>query len=67
MTSTRLRNLEDVAHAASNLEEFLGSNLGTNADWPIKLVCDNEVTALQLRRKLDMLQHALQAVRQTSI
>lgn len=38
----RLQYLERIAETASNLEHWLGRNVGDNADWPIRITGDQE-------------------------
>lgn len=66
ITSARLLELERIEHRAGRLETFLSENLGTNADWPIRLTCDNEATAAVLKHHLNELQAALRAARHTT-
>lgn len=61
----RLQYLERIAETASNLEYWLGRNVGDNADWPVSIKADQE-GANKLCSLLMDLQEALMPYRRSS-
>lgn len=61
VANNELTNLRIVMMRAQQLEAFLGENCGTTADWPVKLIADNDETAEQLKTMLQNLQDAIKA------
>ncbi len=59
--------LSRIAMAASSLEEFLGSNAGSTADWPIEMCArdNDEESATRLARLLTELANALKPYRKS--
>jgi hypothetical protein len=60
----RMKHMEDVAACADRLEDWLGKNAGTNADWPVALKCHDVETADTLSELLTDLKKALAPYRE---
>jgi len=56
-------SLLDIAWAAHELEDWLGRNCNSHADWPADIVVDNEVDAGRLAGLLQNLQDKLKPYR----
>ena len=50
-----------VVNAAIDLSDFLGHNVGDNADWPVKILIDND--GAPLIPKLNELKNSIKALR----
>lgn len=54
---------QDVIASAVSLDEFLRSNVGPTADWPLDLVANSEPVALDLALLLSRLQDSCREYR----
>lgn len=61
----RIQYLERIAETASDLEYWLGRNVGDTADWPIRISGDQESTGKLCSLLMD-LQAALMPYRRSS-
>ena len=53
------QKLLNVAHAAEALESYLTANVGETKDWPVRIVCDDPVTAKCVAQLMTALKEAL--------
>ncbi len=57
---------DEVVEAAHRVERYLHVNCGVNADFPLDLVADNEISAEEIGNLLQSLSDALQPFRDES-
>jgi len=56
-------DLMRIVKAADELEEYLGANCGTTADFPCDIKCDNQESAIKVASLLAELHAALEVYR----